>query len=412
MTDIEGRLRSAMHEAIDNEEAAPEELIVAVRKRHRRHLAVLTGAAAVALAIVVPTVIALTGKVAGSGAGSLTNAAASRTKPSNVLSGLPMPPGKNFEVLNTTGYGAGWYSVATHATKSIKGLPAVSSGYQFKRVNGGWVAWPISNNSPCSISVCAGPPAAYYFIAEGSLTAKRIGSGYASAGLGIGPGTRAGTVWLVTYPRITTSLYSSAFAQLVSTAGHPLGPRYRLPANYLIGFGAVGGYLLLDLDANNQTHFELWDPPTNRVLGHYNNVIAAGPEQIVWTNGCRHCQVQITNVSTGKTLTTSIPGTQPDNLNATMSDDGRLLAVQLPGGGLAVYNTITRSLTRIPGTALTKADFEYFGWQNGGHRLLVFAGPNAGPGADQLAYWQGGTRLYVETIRNPTDMEQLQTGSA
>jgi hypothetical protein len=410
MTDIEGRLRSAMHEAIDNEEAAPEELILAVKKRHRRHLARLTGAGAVALAIIVPTVIALTGKITGSS--SPSNAAATKTKLARTLTGLPMPAGKNFELLSTTAYGAGWYSTATHKTEPIRGLPAVFSGYQFKRVIGGWVAWPISYRSPCNVTVCAGPPTTYYFIAEGSLTATRIGSGYAAAGLGIGPGTRAGTVWLVTYPRITTMLSASAFAQLVSTAGHPLGPRYRLPANYLIGYGGVGGYLLLDLDADNQTHFELWDPRTNRVLGHYDNVIAAGPEQIVWTNGCQHCQVQVTNVSTGKTLTTSIPGAQPGNLNAAMGDDGQLLAVQLPGGGLAVYNTSTRSLTRIPATALTKADFENFGWQNGGHRLLVFAGPNSGPGANQLAYWQpGDTHLYVETVRNPNDLEQLQTGS-
>lgn len=410
MTDIEQRLRSAMHEAIDGEESAPEELIALVKRRHRRHRTQLAGAAVLALAIVVPTVIALTGKITGSGAGSLTNAAASGTKLSSVLSGVPMPPGKNFEVLNTTGYGASWYSTATHATKAIKGLPAVSGGYQFNRVNGGWVASPLNYNSPCNTSVCAGPPTTFYFIAEGSPTATRIGAGYAQDG--IGSGTRTGTLWLVTYPGTTSRWYSSARAQLVSTTGRPLGPRYRLPADSLME-GAVGSNLLLDHDNYNYVKSELWDPHTRRVLRYFENVIARSSRLIIWSRGCPRCQLQITNVSTGKTLTTQIPGGHPDSLNATLSDDGRLLAVQLPSGEVAVLNTVTLSLTRIPGTALTKADFEYFGWQNGGHRLLVFAGPNIGPGADQLAYWQpGDTHLYVETIRNPSDMEMLQTGSA
>jgi hypothetical protein len=411
MTDIEGRLRSAMHEAIDNEEAAPEELIVAVRKRHRRHRAVMAGTAVVAaLAVLVPTAIVLHGKIARSGGVSPNGAAAGGTKLSSVLSGLSMPAGKNFEVLVTTGYGAGWYSVATHATKTIKGLPAVAGGYQFGRVNGGWVASPNNYSSPCASNVCAGPPTTYYFISEGSLTATRIGRGYGQ-GPGVGAGTRAGTVWLVTYPASTSRWYSSARAQLVSTTGRPLGSRYRLPDGYLMN-GGVGPYLLLGSGYNNYVQSELWDPRTGRVLRTFENVVAHSSRLIIWSRGCPRCQLQITDASSGKTQATQIPGSQPDNLNSTLSDDGRLLAVQLPSGELAVLNTVTMSLTNLAGTALTKANFEYFGWQNGGHRLLVFAGPNIGPGADQLAYWQPGDRhLYVETIRNPNDMEQLQTGS-
>lgn len=407
MTDIEQRLRSAMHDAIEGEAAAPEELIAGVKRRHRRHVARVTAAAVVAaLAIGTPAAIALHGGIGASG--PLTNAAATRNRLPSELSGLPMPPAMNFELLVTTTYGAGWYSTATHEIQPIKGLPASFSGYQFNRVNGGWVAWPISYNSPCNVTVCAGPPTTFYFIAEDSLTATRIGTGYASDG--VDPGTRARTMWLVNYPRATTNITASSSAQLVSTAGHPLGPRYRLPANYLMGRG-VGRYLLLDSNSN-QMHFELWDPRTNRVLGHYDNVVAQGPEQVAWSRGCQRCQLQITNVSTGKTLTTPIPGAQPDNLNATLSDDGRLLAVQLPSGEIAVFNTVTRSLTDIPGTRLSKADFDYFTWQNGGHRLVIVAGPSSAPGPDQLAYWQpGDAHLYVTTIRNPTEMEQVQTGT-
>jgi len=399
-----------MHDAIDAEEAAPEELIALVKRRHRRHRAQLAGVAVLAaLAIATPAAIALHTGFAAFGRGPSTQAASTTAGLPSKLSGLPMPAGKNFEVLVTTGYGAGWYSTATHATRPITGLPTVAGGYQFGRVNGGWVASPINYSSPCPVNRCAGPPTTFYFISEGSLTATPIGSGYAQNG--VGSGARAGTVWLVNYPRATTNISASAFAQLVSTAGHPLGPRYRLPANYLME-GGVGSYLLLNLDANNYVNSALWDPRANRVVGHFDNVVGHSPELIIWSRGCQRCQLEITNVASGKTVATPIPGRHPDSLNATLSDDGRLLAVQLPSGELAVLNTVTLSLTHLAGTALCKPDFEYFGWQNGGHRLLVFSGPNIGPGADQLAYWQpGDSQFYVETIRNPSDMEQLQTGS-
>jgi hypothetical protein len=409
MTDIERRLSIAMHGAIDGEEAAPEELIISVKRRHRRHLARLSGAAAMAVAVVVVAVVALTGKIAASDSHPLTNAAASRPKLASALTGLPMPAGKNFELLVTTTYGAGWYSTATHKATPIGGLPRVLSGYQFDRVNGGWAAFPVSYSAPCDVTVCAGPPTTFYFITEGSLTATRIGDAY--EGDGVGKGSQARTIWLVNYPKITSRLSEPSYAQLVTAAGHALGPRYRLPANYLIQAGA-GRYLLLNLDANNYVKSELWDPRTNRVVASFDNVVAQGPEQVVWSRACQRCQLQITNVSTGKTLSTPIPGAQLQNLNATMSDDGRLLAVQLPSGEIAVFDTVTRSLTRVPGTALNPAEFEYFGWQNGGHRLIIAAGPNSAVGPGQLAYWQpADAHLYVATIRSPSEMEDIETGS-
>ena len=407
MTDIEGRLSIAMHGAIDGEEAAPEELIVAVKRLHRRHLARIGGGAAAAVAIVVLAAVVLTGKIAGSG--SPNQSASGRTQEPATLSGSPMPAGMNFELLITSANRAAWYSTATHKTKPIEGVPPAPGGYQFGRVNGGWLAWQISYSSPCDTSKCAGPPIPFYFIAEGSQTATTIGAGY--WGSGVGAGTRAMTVWLVNYPGITTRISASSFAQLVSTAGRPLGPRYRLPANYLLK-GGVGSSLLLNLNANDYVKSELWNPRTDRVVASFDNVVALGPEQIVWSRGCQRCQLEITNASTGKTLATPIPGAHLDTLNATMSDDGRLLAVQLPSGQIAVFNTVTRSLTRILGSALSQADFEYFTWQNGGHRLVITAGPNIGPGPDQLAYWQpGDAHLHVATIRSPSEMEEIQTGT-
>jgi hypothetical protein len=184
-----------------------------------------------------------------------------------------------------------------------------------------------------------------------------------------------------------------------------------MPANYLMGRG-MGRYLLLDFDGNNETYFELWDPATGRVLGHYDNVVAQGPDQVVWTNGCKGCRLEITNVSTGKTVTTSIPGSAPATLNAALSDDGSLLAVQVPGHDVTIVNTETGATTAVAGTALNAADFEYFDWQNAGHRLIITAGPNALVGPDQIAYWQpGDSRLHVTTIRKVSDLAAEETGA-
>jgi hypothetical protein len=412
MSDIEARLCAAMHSAVDGQEASPDELITQVLRRHRLRTRRLAGAAVLAaVAIAVPTVMAVhstIGRSARHPAGQVT------TKLPTRMSGLPMPTSMNFEFLIGTERGAAWYSTATRRTEPIAGLPSVFAGYQFGRVWGGWAARAVTYNSPCSITECAGPPATFYFIPYGSTTATRIGKAYAQDG--VNPGSRAGTMWLVTYPRSSTSLFGSSFAQLVNTVGQPLGPRYRLPANYLMGRG-VGKYLLLDLNTD-ESQFELWDPATGQVLGHFSNVVAQGPEQVVWTKGCQRCPLEITNVSTGKPVTTSIPGMgsdqpgKPGNLSAAVSDDGRLLAVQVPGHELDIVNADTGSMTRITGTALNAAEFESFDWQNEGHRLIITAGPNAAAGPDQIAYWQPGeTHLRVATIRNRHELPEIETGA-
>ena len=62
MADIEQQLRSAMHAAVDGEEAAAGELIRLVRRRHRRHTAwVGSVAAAVIAASVTALFVSLSG---------------------------------------------------------------------------------------------------------------------------------------------------------------------------------------------------------------------------------------------------------------------------------------------------------------------------------------------------------------
>jgi hypothetical protein len=402
MADIEQQLRSAMHAAVDGEEAAAGELIRLVRRRHRRHTAGVGSVAVLAaLAVAIPAAITLHGQ------GRAHHPSPPQHLPTK-LSGLPMPAGTDFRLLITNSSGAAWYSTASRRTEHIGGLPRSQGGYRFGRLYGGWSAESYVSSSPCPTNQCAGRPNRFYFIADGSLTATRIGAAYSSDG--VVPSSRPGAVWLATYPRATARLTGSSTAQLVSTTGRPLGPRYRLPADYLLGRG-VGSYLLL-VNNEDQNLSVLWDPATGRVLRHFDNVFAAGPGQIAWSSGCRSCRVQILNVSTGKIVTTSIPGDDPWSLKGTFSDDGRLLAVQLPSRELAVFDTDSRTLTAIPGTALSRAEWLQFNWQDGGYRLVVTAGAENWPRQLQLAYWQpGGARLRVATVRNPREITELGTGA-
>ena len=411
MADIEQQLRSAMHAAVDGEEAAAGELIRLVRRRHRRHTAWVGSVAVLAaLAVAISAAITLHGRVFTPAPASRAHHPTQHQLPAQ-LRGLPMPAGTDFQVLISDASGAAWYSTAARRTEPIGGLPPSPGGYQFERLSGGWSAESKTIPSPCPFAspYCAGQPNQFYFIADGARAATRIGAGYAQDG--VAASSRPGAVWLATYPSATASITGSATAQLVSTTGRPLGPRYRLPADYLLGSG-VGSDLLL-VNGTQQNLSILWDPRTGRVLRHFDNAIAAGPEQIAWSSGCKSCRVQILNVSNGQNATTPIPGGDPAALNGTFSDDGRLLAVQLPSRELAVFDTDTRTLTPIPGTALSSAESLRFNWQNGGYRLIITAGPHNQPGPLQLAYWQpGNARLKVATIRDPREITELETGAA
>jgi hypothetical protein len=329
-----------------------------------------------------------------------------------------MPAGTNLRLLldaapNRTGLGqAAWYSTAARQREPIAHLPPAN--WVFNRVGGGWSVITSRQSSPCAAYQCAGPPRQVYFIADGSRTATRIGAGFWVLASG-----RDGAVWLVSYPRSTDNIRTTpARIQLVSTTGQPLSPRYRLPAAYLLASG-VGNYLLLSPVRSRPPYVsELWDPRTGQVVRRVDNVIAVGPGQIAWSPGCRGCHAQVLNVSTGKSVTLPIHG--GPQLSGLFSDDGRLLAVQLPdhgacnatltgstcsgtGGALGVFDTETGAFTVLPGTVLRFSVATSFSWQNGGHRLIVLAEPgNSCSDTAQVGYWDpGDTRLRVATIQIP-----------
>ena len=339
--------------------------------------------------------LALTIAAAAAACGGRAGTTAPQKRLPTKLTGQPWPAGTDLRLLLNNNE-AEWFSTATRRAAPITGLPP--GFYFFYRVVGGWTAEQFRGGSACPPR-CDEPQ---YFIADGSLTARRIGSGFPTQA-----SDRPGAVWLQTYPAGTRDIYTTpASAQLVTTAGRPVGPRNRLPAGYRIDRG-VGSYLLLYPDTGKPVKppyvDELWDPRTRKVIRRLDNVAGAGPDQIAWSPDCRHCRMQILNVTTGKSVTTPVPGGQPSGLFGTFTDDGRLLALQLPSGAVGVYDAQRNALTVIPGTILANDIGMTFGWLNGSYRLLIEAAPgNSSSDWTQLAYWQpGDARLMVATFLIP-----------
>jgi len=373
------------------------------RRQRRRWLA--AGVAVVTVAAGVAAVIA------GSGAGGrprpqARHATAAPKPVPSAMSGLPMPAGSGVRLL-LTGPRPAWFSTATPRIEPIKGLPWNRAGYGFTRVVGGWSAQPYTASPGC-LPTCAGPPLPNYFIADGSPRAARIGPGF-----GVSASDNGGAVWLVTFPRSADEIGATpARARQVTTAGGPAGPRFRLPAGYLIE-RAVGGDLLLVPESQVQgpVRYKLWDPGTRRVAGTFSDVIAASPQQIAWGPVCVHCPVHVLDLLTGTAATIPVPRGTWANNNGTFSPDGRFLAFLLSAGAaeqfgvqarIAVIDTASRRLLAVPGTTLSgdAAQRLSFGWQASGHRLIAVL-PRPGQ-TIQVASWQpGAAHLLVATARLP-----------
>jgi hypothetical protein len=417
MTDIEQRLAAAMHAAVDAEEAAGRDMLRGVYRRHRRHTLLVAG-----LAVLIAVVLAIPAAIVAHSRGGTPLPAAPHSLPKHLpakMTGLPMPADTNLELLDQ----GEWYSTGSQSAEAIAGLP--KEAYAFTRVPGGWAVTVLLGGWTC-------PPHCWngqYFIADGSTQAIRIGTGWQLAA-----SDRPGAVWLLSYARTITSMTkASAYVQLFSTPegrqerypvsdlgqrGTALGPRYRLPAGYLLA-RAVGTYLLLDRwyghPVDTPAISLLWDPRSKRIVGRFPDVIDASSSEIAWSPGCRGCHVELLNVTTGKRIATPIPGGQPGGPGGSFTDDGTLLAVQLPSGQLAVYSTSSRALTSIPGTALNFSAWQIFGWLNGSHTLVVTAGPGTddttGPeGPDQLAYWQpGDSQLRIANVTDQGEIGVVQS---
>jgi hypothetical protein len=423
MTEIEQQLRAAMRESVDAEDATPGALIAAVLRRHRRRSRLMACVAALTIvAVAVPALLV--------GRSLVASPAPAAPRPAPVkhlpmrLSGLSLPPGTNLQVLVPAPLGwAQWYSTVTGATPITGfGLSPGAGDPRFDRVQGGFVVSGHRMAPFCARYDCAGSPYDYYFVADGSHVATKIGAGLVNWGV-VASG-HAGAVWLTSYPRASDNVATTAATtQLVSTTGQALGAPYQLPTGYLPEAG-VGSYLVLGSAFGTQPSgppiYLLWDPATNQVVRRIVDAFAAGPDQIAWTQGCRTCRLQILNVTTGTNLSTSIPaGLQTVwGYNATFSDDGQLLRLTTPTGVTArccrtwgavdiISTSSGQRLTVIPG--LSKSRWLTVQWLGGGPMLVVADSSEYGTPLAQVGFWQpGDSHLRIATITNAPENDPLQ----
>ncbi len=266
------------------------------------------------------------------------------------------------------------------AASRSRACPGISVDYVFTRVVGGWSAQP-RHRWPCMLLTCAGPPLPNYFIADGSPRAARIAPGYEVAA-----SDRSGAVWLITFQRSGADITTApALAQEVTTAGRPLGPRYRLPAGYLIR-RALGGDLLLapvvrgpsgtgDLQALGSSH------PTRRPHLQRRHRGWPASDRLGTRSACT-APCTCSACWPGRPTTIPLPRSAWAAPNqGTFSADDRYLAFPLWAGTapdgepaltrIAVIDLASPHLLIVPGSALSwdvNKGVLTFGWQPAGHR--------------------------------------------
>ncbi len=419
MTDIEERLRSAMHAAVDNA-VPPPNLVAAVIRRHRRHVGLVAGITALAIALAaIPAAVAAsygsrhsTGPAQG---GSPTPSWSSGPPSVRHLPwrfrGLSMPAADVPLPLLLSGDRPAWFRAASGQRRELRaepiaGLPFSKNGYNLTRVSGGWVAEPYPGAPAC----CAGLAVPLYFVADGARTAKRIGTGYSASAA-----EKAGAVWLTSYPGRKTRLGTArATVREVTVNGAALGPAVHLPAGYYLD-RAVGPDLLLSKVDQGPLPVvdKLWNPVTGRLVRAITGVIGASGTQIAWQSSlhCGTCVLRLAGVATGGSVTVALPR-DTQAFGGTFSADGRLLAIAMstsatPRGEvrqvrLGVIDTTTGRLTVLPGTSVraVTADVLSFGWLADSHRLVAILGTLNR--AVQISSWRPGDQhLRVATLVPP-----------
>lgn len=216
MSEIEDRLRAAMRAAVGNEELPSHLLGLVMRRQRRRHAFVMAIAVLVALAVAIPGAIAVHGALALRPPSTHRHGTTPPKRLPAKLTGQPWPTGTDLQLLVRAQSGAGWFSTATGRVEPIAGLPPTGV-LGFYRIDGGWVAEQLHGGWQCP-PTCDEPQ---YFIADGSVAARRIGSGFPTKA-----SDRSGAVWLDILPPGTHDSYTTpTSAQLVTTAGRPVGPR-------------------------------------------------------------------------------------------------------------------------------------------------------------------------------------------
>jgi len=138
------------------------------------------------------------------------------------------------ERLALTGPQLSWFWPARGRIRPISGFAAEQPGYEFTRLDGGWVVVPAEVGSPSP-----GSAASVFYLPDGARTARLLGVANQVA-----PAQTSNALWLVSYPAHADPTQAVGMAREYTTSGRPVGQAVPLPTGYELLRGTKGGLLL------------------------------------------------------------------------------------------------------------------------------------------------------------------------
>lgn len=157
------------------------------------------------------------------------------------------------ERLALHGSQASWFWPAQGRIRPIGGFAAEQPGYEFTRLDGGWVVVPAEVGSPAP-----GSGAPVFYLRDGTRTAKLLGVANQVA-----PAQTANALWLVSYPAHADPTMAVGVAREYTTSGRMVGQSVALPTGYELLRGTKSGLLLQPVAPSaNGTKAIVWNPAT------------------------------------------------------------------------------------------------------------------------------------------------------
>lgn len=157
------------------------------------------------------------------------------------------------ERLALTGPQAAWFWPAQGRIRPITGFAAEQPGYEFTRLDGGWVVVPAEVGSPSP-----GSAAPVFYLPDGVRTAKLL-----AVANQVAPAQTSNALWLVSYPAHADPTMAVGVAREYTTSGRPVGHPVPLPTGYELLRGTKGGLLLQPVAPSaGGEGVRLWNPLT------------------------------------------------------------------------------------------------------------------------------------------------------
>ncbi len=192
----------------------------------------------------------------------------------------------------------------------------------------------------------------------------------------------AGALWLTSYPPGADMSTAAGTAREVSVASASAGPRFRLPAGYVIYQGTDPGLLLAPAAPSGTATYKLWSPAAPQAVSRtFHGVLAASASRIAWATSCDPvCRVEVLDLATGQHTVVGLPGAS-SAVNGAFSPDGKFLTLQVSfnnlgdDGALAmqldVVSMASGNSAATPAIRVSSDALAGFGWPVGSDDLVA-----------------------------------------